>query len=270
MAQDLSYTEAEMYIFDVMADNYFEKGDYSKALNLYLEVLSYLSKKEDFSSSSEELVEISIKLAYCYDHINQLDLAEKGFLFSIDTQLLRTNSFWNDKKCQLLINDNLNNVQKNSLALLGMAYDYYSKHLEQWSSKLLDRALKYRLKAFEISKIVNGNDHSQTLVLENNIADLYTRLKKYDLAQNHLLNVINKAKATESSELAAFLLNLASVYFQQNRNDLGQNLCSQAYEFLLKNKKRFKPAKNHNELTEKDRQDLLKKVEYCLNGDEFY
>lgn len=270
MAQDLSNIEAEIYIFDVMADNYFEKGDFSKALDLYLEVLSYLSKKEDFSLSSEELVELSIKLAYCYNHINQLEYAEKGFQFSIDTQLSKTNSFWNDKKCQLLINDNLNNTQKNSLALLGMAYDYYSKHLEQWSSKLLDLALKYRLKAFEISKIVNGNNHSQTLTIENNIADLYTRLEKYNLAQTHLLNVINKAKATESPELATFLLNLASVHFQQNRSDLGRNLCSQAFEFLLINKKRPKQTNNPNELTEKDRQILLKKAEYCLNGDKFY
>lgn len=272
MAQDLSYTDAETYIFDVMADNYFEKGDYSKAIELYLEVLSRLSKRDDFTYDCEALIEISIKLSYCYGRLNQIDSAEKGFQFSIDTQLIRTDSFFDDRKGELRSIEQLDNdEQRNSLALLGMAYDYYSKHLEKLSSKLLDRALVYRNKALKISLLVNGNDHQQTLILENDIADLYARMAKFDQAKLYLRRAIDKAQDLQLVDLLpVFLMNLAAIYCQDNRPDLAKKFCRQTMDILSKWSQESSSDKFEELLTEKERSQLIEKCELCLNGLRFY
>ncbi|KAJ6223459.1 hypothetical protein RDWZM_002004 [Blomia tropicalis] len=265
MAQDLSYTDAETYIFDVLADNCFEKKDYKKAQNLYLEVISRLSMKEDFSYDSEELVELSIKLAYCYSQLGQFEAAEKGFQFSIDTQIIRTNKFWNDKLSKVIVIDTednankLDEIQTNSLALLGMSYDYYSKHLEQ-SSDSLRFALAYRLKALQISKVVNGVQHEQTYLLENDVANLYVQMGNYDQAKRHLRNAIDGAKESESEELAVYYLNMASLHYHQNRFDLAKPYCRKSLEFLLN---------SNTEISAKEHKMLMNKSELCLNGKEF-
>ncbi|OTF72462.1 tetratricopeptide repeat protein 19, mitochondrial-like protein [Euroglyphus maynei] len=273
MAQDLSYTDAETYIFDVMADNYFEKGDYSRAIELYLEVLSRLSKREDFTQDCEALIEISIKMAYCYGRLNQTDSAEKGFQFSIDTQLIRTEPFFDDRKDELRSIEKLNDdEQRNSLALLGMAYDYYSKHLEKLSSKLLDRALIYRSKALKISILVNGNDHQQTLVLENDIADLYARMEKYNQAKRYLRSAIDKAQDMQLIDLLpVFYMNLAAIYCQDNRPDLAKKFCRQTMNIVSEwSKESSSNDKFEQLLTEKERLQLMEKCELCLNGLRFY
>ncbi|XP_027205355.1 tetratricopeptide repeat domain 19 [Dermatophagoides pteronyssinus] len=272
MAQDLSYTDAETYIFDVMADNYFEKGDYKRAIDLYLEVLTRLSKREDFTQDCEALIEISIKLSYCYGQLNQPDSAEKGFQFSIDTQLIRTDTFFDDRNGELRSIEWLNNdEQRNSLALLGMAYDYYSKHLEKLSSKLLDRALIYRTKALKISIIVNGNEHQQTLILENDIADLYARMEKFNHAKRYLRNAIDKAQEMQLIDLLPILyMNLASIYCQNNRPDLAKKYCHQTMDIVSKWPKQSSNDKFEQLLTEKERTKLMEKCELCLNGQRFY
>ena len=262
MAQDLSYTDAETYIFDVMANNCFEKKDYVKAKDLYLEVISRISVKEGFTYESEELVELSIKLAYCYSKLGQFDGSEKGFQFSIDTQLIRTEKFWNNKQCKVICEEGqeLDDAQQNSLALLGMCYDYYSKHLEH-RTQFLRHALAYRIKALEISKAVNGLGHEQTLVLENDIADLYLQMDNYDKAKHHLRNAINGAKQAESAELPVYYLNMASLHDHQNRSDLVKNYCRKSLDFLLK---------SNAEMIPEERKILQEKSENCLNGRKFY
>lgn len=265
MAQELSDTDAETYIFDVMADNFFEWKSYNKAKDLYLAVISRLQLKKDFSYASEELVELSIKLAYCYSKLGQFDGSEKGFQFSIDTQLARTDKFWNNKLSTVILAEGkeaeaqLNDEQKNSLALLGMSYDYYSKHLQRWTDHL-DFALGYRKKALEISKVINGPDHEQTLVLENDIADLYLQQEKYDKAKEHLRNAIKGAREAESAELPVYYLNMASLHYHQNRSDLAQGYCRKSLDFLNRSKTEIHPQ---------ERKELLEKSENCLKGDSF-
>lgn len=261
MAQELSYTDAETYIFDVMADNYFEKEAYKKAKDLYLEVLSRLSLKEDFSLDSEELVEISIKLAYCFTNLEQPEEAEQGFQFSIDTQLSRTNSFWDNQKCELLNSTEFDEQKRNSLALLGMAYDYYSKHIVQ-TNETIDKAMIYRQKALNISKIINGVYHEQTVILENDIADLYSRMNDYDNARQHLRTAIESAKEIDSNLLPLYYLNIASVYCQDNRQDMAKQFCHKSLNIARK--------ANKDELSAKDRKFLIEKSETCIDGGRFY
>uniref|UniRef100_A0A834VE76 Tetratricopeptide repeat protein 19, mitochondrial n=1 Tax=Sarcoptes scabiei TaxID=52283 RepID=A0A834VE76_SARSC len=271
MANDLSYKDAETYIFDLMADNYFEWNDFEKAKPLYLEVLNRIPKENNFSLEkipSEAVVEISIKLAYCYSHLGQSDFAEKGFQFSIDSQLIRVDSFWNDKECRILIK-NLNDEQSNSLALLGMAYDYYSKYLEQLSSQLLERSLIYRKKAHQISSIINGIEHSQTIVLENNIADIYSRMEKFDLAKECLHGAIEKAKAIKSKELPILYLNLASIHCQENRKDLATQFCRKTIS-LIEEENNVSGLNVGGKFSTKERDLLRKKSELCLKGLKFY
>ena len=243
-----------------MADNYFEKKDFAKAKDLYLAVISRLSVKENFSYQSEEFVEISIKLAYCFSKLGQYDSSEKGFQFSIDTQLGRTDKIWNNQLSIVRNKDEeLDELQLNSLALLGMCYDYYSKHLER-NSQLFEYALAYRLKALKISRVINGTKHEQTLVLENDVADLYLQIEDYDKAEAHLRRAINGAKSSNSSYLPLYYLNMASLHHHKDHLDLAQPYCKKSLKLLHK----------FNEISPEDKQLWQQKSENCLNGHKFY
>lgn len=259
MAQDLSDRQAETYIFDVLADNFFALESYRPARDLYLEVLSRLSAHENFSVTSEALVEISIKLAYCFSCLGQVDDAEKGFQFAIDTQKPRTETYWNDKAGQPVdsSSEKFSDEQRNSLALLGMSYDYYSKHLlyQQNQPKL---ALAYRLRALEISRAINGNEHEQTLVLENDLAELYAQLGDYPRAKRHLRTAIQHGQTVGIVDLPVYYLNRAGVHYAENRVDLAKVDCRRSLEFLLHQADLF--------FDEKERLRLIERSKQCLDG----
>lgn len=263
LAQEVSHTDAETYIFDVMADNYFAYENYAKAKDLYLEVVQRMSMKPDFSTDNEGLVEISSKLAYCFSELNQIEEAEQGFQFTLASQLKRTSSFWNNKTSEViesgLEENELSESQKNSLSLLGMSYDLYSKHLCRTHS--LQGALLYRLKALAISRKVNGNQHEQTAVLLNDIAQLYVDLNDYDNAKKYLKNAIDASKEIESPDLSLYYVNLASVYHQQNRADLVQANCRSASLFINLVKQEF---------NDKEYKTMQHKIDSCLKGEKFY
>lgn len=259
MAQDLSDRQAETYIFDVLADNFFAMESYRPSRDLYLEVLSRLSAQDGFSLGSEALVEISIKLAYCFSCLGEVDDAERGFQFAIDTQKPRTEAYWNDKagKPIDIASGKFSNEQSNSLALLGMSYDYYSKHL-QYQQNQPKLALAYRLRALDISRAINGNQHEQTLVLENDLAELYAQLEDYPRAKQHLHVAIEQGKAAGNVDLPVYYLNRAGVYYAENRADLAKVDCRRSLEFLLQQAGLF--------FDEKERLRLIERSKQCLNG----
>src|SRR6218665_3877301 len=117
-----------------------------------------------------------------------------------------------------------------------MCYDYYSKHLEDIHLKY---SLAYKLKALQISLLVNGKSEQQTLVLHNDIASVYAQMEQFDKAKSNLSTAIQGAEETELTELPVFYVNLAAIHHQENRSDLAKKQCRMAKDFLMKYKKAF-------------------------------
>lgn len=85
MAQDLNNQAAVTYIFDILANVAFKKGDFMKAKRLFVDVIER-TLAEGIPAEDNKIIEMSLKLAVIYGEHKEYKNAEKGFKFCIQTQ----------------------------------------------------------------------------------------------------------------------------------------------------------------------------------------
>lgn len=216
MAQDLSFEEAQVYVYDILANNYFKKQDYKRAEQLFAAVFNYVLKK-GMPPNDESLIEISIKLSHIYSQLGEWDKCQKGFDYCLTEQRQRVTAF------ETKNSDELNEDEINSLALLGMCHDYYAKHLG--SIGRFDTSIDNLKTALDICVKINGETHPQTLVLMNDMSAAYVHKKDYDNALSYQKKVLDGAVRTDDKNLAKYYYNMGSIYLLQMNKELALNSC---------------------------------------------
>ncbi|XP_055948964.1 tetratricopeptide repeat protein 19, mitochondrial-like [Argiope bruennichi] len=225
LAQERQDMQAQRYIFDVLANVAFEKGDYPKAEKLFIQVTKeLLASGTPFDDNA--IVEISLKLASIYSHREEREKAEKGFQFCINTQQNKLDAM------------NLNNVndlsdhEKDTVLLWAMCVDWYARYL--LASGMLKEAKENFQKALDISERINGISHPQTLVLLNDIGSVHSLLNEYDLAVENFKKAIKRSNESESPDLPAFYCNLGATYLQCGNIEKGEEACKTALKLARK------------------------------------
>ena len=189
--------QAQVYIYDSMANLALMTGQLDKAETLFKEALRGLiqqgMKKED-----DAVIEISLKIAMIYAAKKMDEEAVAGYKYCIETLETRMKT--------------MTEVDSNTKALLGMSTDAYSRFLI--SRKQYKEALECLTKALDIAKSVFGEMHPQVAVLLNDIATVLSLMQNYGPAKDNLKKAIVIAEATESTDLPALYCNLGSLHWQ--------------------------------------------------------
>ncbi|CAG2106427.1 unnamed protein product [Medioppia subpectinata] len=252
MSQELAFESAETYVLDVLANNYFKKGDYVRAEQVFKDVFNRVLAK-GMAPNEEPIVEMSIKLSHIYSITGDVDKSDIGFDFCLTEQTKRVDGF-RHKCC-----DDMTDEEINSMALMGMCYDYYSKHLS--SIGHFDKAIDSLTKAIDICLNINGRTHSQTLVLYNDLSAIYVHKKDYENALVYMKKAIDGAVTTEDKHLAKYYTNLGFVYLQRFEKDLALKWCTESLALILRAKDNDKET---NRDKTKDRKLLEEKARKCV------
>ena len=239
MAQDLDFESAQTYIYDILANNYLKKKDYKRAEQLFAVVFNHVINK-GMEPNDEAIIEMSIKLSHIYSSFGDFEKSKTGFDFCLTEQNKRVQSFY-DKS-----SDELTDGEINSLALLGMCYDYYAQHLS--SIGQFDKSIDNYKTALDICLKINGKTHPQTLVLYNDLSATYVHKKDYENALNYLKKAIDGAVRSEDQNLAKYYYNIGSIYLLQFNKELALKSCKESLSLTL----------NGNDKT------LEKKVRQCI------
>lgn len=249
MAQDDNDEERENLLLNLIAANYFESGDYQKAEKLFIELIKQMIAHE-VASTAPPVLELSLKLASIYSkNLNTHEKAMAGFKFVI-TSLLHNLADIVDNLEELDIND-ISDEKKDELALLGWGYDWFAKHLLNLND--YRGAADLLQKAFQISSLVLGPLHDQTLILLN---DIGTTLAMNDLpeeGQTFIKKAVEGAITNQSKELASFYVNLGLVNLKLRKYHDAKRFCENSIELAKKNRN------NYNS------QEIIELSRTCLN-----
>uniref|UniRef100_T1IUQ4 Uncharacterized protein n=1 Tax=Strigamia maritima TaxID=126957 RepID=T1IUQ4_STRMM len=218
MAQDKTEQQGITYIYDMLANVAYQKGDYRKAEKLFIETMKRLliSGKP---VTDNAIVEISLKLAHIYSILDMDKKAEEGFMFCIRTQ-------------QKKLDDMKINSDDDTKLLWAMSVDYYARHLMKNSR--LAKARYYFEQALTVSTEVNGKNHPQTVVLLNDLGSLYSLLKDPEMAVTYLKEAISVGTEINSPDLPSFYCNLGAVYLQTGKYEDARSMCEQGRRLAIK------------------------------------
>lgn len=210
MAQEREDHQAETYIFDILANVAFEKGDYGKAEKLFVEVMQR-SIASGTSRDDNAIVEMSLKLAEIYDHRKDAKKAEQGYRFCIDTQEKKLEK--NDYLDRL---SELSDVERDTVVLWARSTEAFGRHqLEQ--GRILE-AQKCFEDALTVSEKVNGLEHEVTLSLLNDVGTVASMLHDYERALKLLREAITRGRNLKSNNLAVFYCNLGGILMEEGRS----------------------------------------------------
>lgn len=213
VAVDSDHQSAIDYIYVVLADNALAARELEKAEKLYKEVLRRLMSN-NVKEDDESVIEISLQLATIYAERHDYENADEGFAFCIQRQRKRLQSIDMSKE--------LDEGQKNSVALFGMILDWYSKYCQLRKDYV--RAQKYTEEAYQMSLKALGELNNETLVLMSDLAVLAEKNGDLDRAIELLKGAVDHASTVKSSELPVFFYNLGTCFLKK-RDGHNANYC---------------------------------------------
>ena len=217
--QSARILQARVYIFDGMANLSFVRGNLETAERLFKETIRGLLQ-QGYKQDHDAVVEISLKLAMIYAAQQRNEDALQGYKFCIQTQ---------EKKMK-----EMNPVDDNTLALLGMSLDAYSRFLIV--QKRYDEALVNMERALDIAiKALGSEEHPQVVILLNDIATIVSLIDNFDLAKEKLQNAIKIAEKVDSSDLAILYCNLGAVHIRKSNFKEAKIEYDKALRLALKN-----------------------------------
>nr|CAG4640884.1 EOG090X06TI [Eulimnadia texana] len=217
-AQELNNIKAERYIVDLLANNAYDMGDFHKAEKLFKDLISQLLS-EGLSADDNAIIHMSAKLANLYGLVHQDEKANEGFKFCIEQLKQKIDKGANDH---------------DTLALYGLSLHWFGEY--KFTRELYAEALALFEKSHQIAIKIHGPDHSQCLLLLNNMAATCNSLGKFDSAIEHLNEAIKQASShpdENRDDLPCYYINLANVYLQQIYLDHANK------ELLLSNARKF-------------------------------
>ena len=203
--------QAQVYIYDCMANLALARSQLNNAEKLLKQTIQGLLQQGK-TQDDNAIVELSLKLAVIYAAQNRLSEAELGYQFCIDSQ---------QKKI-----DNATEFDVDTVALLGLSVDAYSRYLV--TQKDYAAALQNLNKALEIAIRVLGETHQQVAVLLSDMATVASLTNDFDTALEKLLRAVAIAEEIESSHLPTMYYNLGAVYAHQQNHGQARALFNKA------------------------------------------
>lgn len=205
MAQELDNENGVTYVVDLLANVSYKQGDFTKAEQLFREVMQRLLSRGT-PQDDPSLVEISLKLCGVYSAWGQDDKAEMGYRFCCDAM---------EKKVKAVEDAT---PDENHLALWGMSHDWFAQFL--LSRSRYKEALQQFQTAYQSCCQLYGERHSQSLVLLNSLGTVACLNGDHEEAGLHVRKAIQLARETDSEHLPSFLINLGMLNIQQVRGKL--------------------------------------------------
>lgn len=132
LASDINNIKAVNHLMELLASVFFESKQYAKAEKLLTQLIGMLIEQK-YEATGPPIVELSIKLAEAYWKLGDLEKAEDGFKFCINSQRQNVTKVM-DKysrkpgKTFVTLQDNYQE-ENQSLALYGMVAESYSRFL---------------------------------------------------------------------------------------------------------------------------------------------
>lgn len=209
MAQDLHNPDGVIYIYDLLANIAFQRGDYMKAERLFKDVMQKIASKGT-PPEDNAMVEISLKLATVYATWKQDLKAETGFKFCIDTM---------EKKVK--------HGTEDDMALWGMSREWYAQFLLDRGRK--KEAFNEYQEAFLTSCELYGNTHSQSLVLLNSLGTVSSLMDDHKQAVQYFEKAVRLAKKTDNDDASAFLVNLGMARIRQGMYNEAVAACTEGW-----------------------------------------
>ncbi|KAM7305546.1 tetratricopeptide repeat protein 19, mitochondrial [Ixodes scapularis] len=243
MAQERMDPQAETYIFDILANVAYEKGEYLKAEKLFVDVMQR-AISSGTPRDDNSIVEMSLKLAQIYSQTNDIEKAEQGFQFCIDTQQKKLEGIdYADSAVKLT------EAETNNLVLWAMSMEGYGRYLLEQTR--FQKARECFEQALKVSEKVNGPSHEVTLALLNDIGAVATLLQDYNTAIALLRETIARAQSVQSPELAAFYCNLGGVFMEQGQDlEEAKRACTKASKLAKSTNHREAAARSQECLEE--------------------
>ncbi|XP_015789814.1 tetratricopeptide repeat protein 19, mitochondrial-like [Tetranychus urticae] len=226
-AVDMGNSKAIAYIYSLMGNVAFLKGDYEKSEKIYKDLIKRLLEF-GIEEDHEAIVEISLKLATIYSKLGKFSKADVGFSHCLSIQKKRANQIENDKKTK----NELSDSDINSLALYGMALDFYGKHLLR--KQEYDGALKYTLDALAVCEKVNGKNAHQTMILLSDVGTLLNLTNNFDEADEYFKKAIKVGTIIESDHLKTLYYNVGMNDLMRRNWPSAQQNCDASYRFAKK------------------------------------
>lgn len=229
-AQHRKDEEKEFLILTLLATSYFENEDLEEAEKLFIALIKRLIEMNS-KQDSPALLELSLKLAAIYSkNPNTHEKAIIGFKFVIDSLTRNLDGLL--QHLDGLREGDLDAEQKNELALLGWTYDWYAKHL--LSTNNYQDAVYFLKKALELSYIVLGPLHDQTLILLNDIGTTIAMSKSPSEGREYLQKAVDGAIESGSESLASFYLNLGLTSLRSEKFADGKKYCEESLRIAKK------------------------------------
>ena len=224
MATDLQHVQATDYIYLMMARNAMEQRDLKKAEALYKEVMRRILGDGRAKESDESVVEISLHLATIYGENEEYEKAEEGFKYCLHHQKPRV-------KDLLTADRELNEDEKNSLALYAMILDWFSKYAVLRKNNEL--AYQYMKECLQISKKFLPETDEQLMILYSDFGVACERIGKIDEAITNFKEAVNLAtdSGNVSSSIGVFFYNLGMCYLRKRDVENAHFCCLRALKF---------------------------------------
>ncbi|KAF2358745.1 Anaphase-promoting complex subunit 5 [Trinorchestia longiramus] len=246
MAQDLEDSQSVTYIFDVLANLALQRGEHSKAEQLFKSVLQrHAAAGGDVYGNT--FVALSLKLAQCYLARGAVEEAIQGYHYCIAAQKEKIKS---DPSSD-----------EDTLVLYAMSLEQYARLLHSIGRYALAR--EHLQEALGVCVKVNGTRHLQTAVLKNDIGSLYSLEKRYEEAVSEIeesisivhgvmtddaekggddspeagrkINIIpDEQKPNALSNLATYHVNLGTVELLRRRREAARQSCQEGVRLARK------------------------------------
>lgn len=208
-AQVLQNYNAITYIYDLMANVAFETEQFKKAETLFLLVLGRLFG-QGINQKDLKVIHISLKLANIYEHTGDIEKAETGYKFCLESVPIH------------LDNDPEN---ENILILLAMTCDWYAQML--LSLGRYAEAHKYFEQSYNLCIKINGRVHEQTVNLLNYLGTVSCKMQEYDKAIEYLTTAIEIGRALpDLIHLGSIHVNLGDVYLRKGLYSEAKKACT--------------------------------------------
>jgi len=212
MAIDLGHEEGITHIYCLMANTAMEQGFFGQAERTFNQVLRRILSNGE-PQDSNAVVEISLKLAQIFLAQKDIPKAEQGFEFCKKTQQIKVEKEGED-------------CSEDTLALYGLSLDQQGQFL-LGQSRLAESEACFAA-AVKISTRLHGDNHEQTLVIENSLATVISLNGDTDRAIHLLNHIIIKAKQSSSEYLPTFLINRGVLFLRKGLVDQAREDCSSA------------------------------------------
>lgn len=231
LAQKDLNEEQETLVLNLMATNYFDSGRFEDAEKLFIDLIKRLIALE-MEPSDPAILELSLKLSSIYSrNVKNHTKAFRGFEFVINSLLYTLQDLLKDLE-QVDVLD-ISEQQRNDLALLGWAYDWFARHLITMNDYM--GAIDMLKRALDISKKILGSKHDQTLILLNDVGTTLAMVNKAEEGRDYIKQAVEGALESQSKELASFYVNLGLVNLQLRKLDEAKRYCEYSIELASKN-----------------------------------